>query len=378
MIKWFFKYGVVLYVLNTILLSIGRTYTLASIIFICIMVVFGLLILINPKQIKLVIFHKSFRFLLILNLVNIFYWLSFHNFSDIEAGKYLIARFVQFSLISFAIVHNYDYFKKYFLKHVSYVILGVVILGLIIDPFIFKGRYEGVMWNPNTFSSFTSMAFAALFLMKETKTRFAIFVLLLLFIISLSTGSRDVLVAFFLVFLFKYGLSIRNMIYALLALGFYLFTVTFQLDTSINRFSSQGLLNDRLLQYQYAYETILQQPFFGFGLDKYAYINPDIVPHYLSSHVIAAHNGYLAILVQYGLLFGLPIIGIIFYKFIYLYIKIDKKDPELLSYLYISFYVIIASVYETFITGINEFHTILFWFSLAFLSFSVFKKKYGY
>jgi O-antigen ligase len=45
------------------------------------------------------------------------------------------------------------------------------------------------------------------------------------------------------------------------------------LDTSVNRFASQGILNDRLLQLQYAYETILQKPFFGSGLDKYAYIN---------------------------------------------------------------------------------------------------------
>ena len=42
----------------------------------------------------------------------------------------------------------------------------------------------------------------------------------------------------------------------------------------------------------------------GAGLDKYAYINSDLVPHYLKHKIISAHNGYLAILTQYGLIIG--------------------------------------------------------------------------
>ena len=39
-------------------------------------------------------------------------------------------------------------------------------------------------------------------------------------------------------------------------------------------------------------------------------------------------------------------------------------------------YTLIASIYESLLTGINEFHTILFWFSLALLSYSKFKEEY--
>ena len=63
------------------------------------------------------------------------------------------------------------------------------------------------------------------------------------------------------------------------------------MDTSVNRFAEQSLLNDRLLQYQYAYLTFIEKPFFGFGLDKYAFINPEIIPHSLRGHIISAHNG---------------------------------------------------------------------------------------
>ena len=377
MIKWLFKYGAVIFLFNTVLLAIESTKAIGDQVFLVLMAVYAIALLINPQQIKNVLFHKAFSFLLILNLLNVFYFLIFHSINDIEAIKYLLARGIQFSIISFAIMYNYDYFKKYFLIHVSYVIIGVVILGLIIDPFIFSGRYRGIIWNPNMFSSFTSMAFAVLLLREEKRSRLMLSLLCLLFIVSLASGSRDVLVAFLLLFLFKYGFSRRNFLYALSGLGIYFLTINFQLDTSINRFASQELFNDRLLQYRYAYETILQKPFVGFGLDKYAYINSDVIPEYFRGRVISAHNGYLAILTQYGLIFGLLIICIILYKVLSLFFQVDKKDVELLSYLYIACYVPFSALYETFLTGINEFHTILFWFSLAFLSFSVFKHKHA-
>ena len=184
------------------------------------------------------------------------------------------------------------------------------------------------------------------------------------------------LVAISLAFLFQYGLSIRNILYALLAIIFYFGLINLQLDTSVNRFVSQDLFDNRLLQYQYAYETFLQKPFVGFGLDKYAYINTEIIPDYLRGHVISAHNGYLALLTQYGIIFGSIVLFIIFKKstqlIIYFFQSIDIKR----TYLFIIVYTLLASLYETMITGINEFHTILFWFSLAFLSFSKFKEDY--
>ena len=374
MIKWLFKYGVVILLLNTVLLSIESTDLIGDWIFLGLMALYAIALFINPYQVKNIILHKAFAFFLILNGLNIFYFLLFHSFEDVKAIEYLLARIVQFAIISFSVVYNYDYFKRDFLKHLVYVILGIIILGLIIDPFIFSGRYRGIIWNPNMFSSFTTMAFAALFLGK-VRTKFNIISLGLLFVVSLASGSRSVLVAFLLVFLFKYGFSKRNFVYGFSFLLFCMLVIGYQIDTSVNRFFSQSLLNDRILQYQYAYETIMQKPFFGFGLDKYAYINPAIIPDYLRTHIISAHNGYLAIFTQYGLIFGVIIISIILNKVIQLYIKGDNKDPQLLFYFYIIFYIPIAAIYETFFTGINEFQTILFWLALAFLSFTIFIKQ---
>ena len=42
-------------------------------------------------------------FLLLLNGLNLLYFLLFHKFSDIEAVKYLLARGMQFSILSFSV-----------------------------------------------------------------------------------------------------------------------------------------------------------------------------------------------------------------------------------------------------------------------------------
>ena len=113
----------------------------------------------------------------------------------------------------------------------------------------------------------------------------------------------------------------------------------------------------------------------GYGLDKYAYINKSLVPVFLKSKIIGAHNGYLALLTQYGIIFGGIIIFLIFQKSyqLYAYFK-DIKETERI-YLFIIIYTLIAAIYESLITGINEFQTILFWFALAFLSYSKFNQE---
>ena len=374
MIRWLFKYAMVVFLFNTVLLSIEHTFDLGYKIFLLLMAVYSICLLINPKQIQKVIFHKSFYFLLALNFINLLYFIVFHSINDVKAIEYLLARGIQFSIISFSIYYNYDYYKDKFLNHLVYLIIFIVFIGLFLNFDIFSNRYSGIIWNPNMLASFVLIAFSILFLEDRDRSKYDYILLVILILVALATGSRGVLVGFFLAFLFKYGFSVRNMLYGFLALGVYFLSINFQLETSINRLASQDLLNDRTLQYQYAYETILQKPFFGFGLDKYAYISSEIIPHHLTTHIISAHNGYLAILTQYGIVFGCLIIIIVLKKCYQVTNYFRKSIGAERIYLFILIYALFASLYETLITGINEFHTILFWFSLAFLSFTRFKE----
>jgi len=375
MIKWLFKYGAAIFLFNTVLLNIESTYDIGSLIFLSLMGIFLFLLLINPIQIKTILFHKAFLFLLIINLINLLYFLLFHSISDFEAIKFMFSKGMQFSIISVSIYFNYEYYKDKFLNHIVYLFFGVIVFSFLLDPFIFSGRYTGIIWNPNMLSAFTVIAFSILLLKDNKRTNLDSFILFSFLIITLSTGSRLALIAIVLVLLMKYGFTKRNIVYAVISLLITLIIVSINLNTSINRFVAQSLFNDRVLQYQYAYETFINKPLFGYGLDKYAYIDLSIVPNYVKSlTVMGAHNGYLAFLTQYGILFGGAVIFIIFKKSIQIYSYFLKSKEFERIYLFIIFYTLIASLFEAFMTGINDFNTILFWFSLAFLSFSKFKR----
>ncbi len=375
MIKWLFKYGAAIFLFNTVLLNIESTFNIGNMIFLSLMGIFLFLLLINPVQIKNILFHKAFLFFLSINFINLLYFLIFHSISDYAAVKFMIARGLQFSIISVSIYFNYEYYKEKFLNHTVYLVFGIIVFSFLLDPFIFNGRYMGIIWNENMLAAFTITAFSILLLKKNKRTNLEYIMLFTFIIISLSTGSRLVLVAHGLVFLMKYGLSLRNIIYAVFSLVISFFIVSVNLDTSLNRFVAQSLFNDRVLQYKYAYETFINKPLFGYGLDKYAYIDMSLVPAYLKFTIMGSHNGYLAFLTQYGILFGGIVIFIIFKKSIQLLLYFRKRESFERTFLFILIYTLLASLFETLMSGINEFNTILFWLSLAFLSYSKFKEE---
>jgi len=375
MIKWLFKYGAAIFLFNTVLLNIESTFNIGNMIFLSLMGIFLFLLLINPVQIKNILFHKAFLFFLILNFINLLYFLLFHSISDYDAVKYIIAKGLQFSIISVSIYFNYEYYKEKFLSHIVYLVFGIVVFSFLLDPFIFAGRYMGIIWNENMLGAFTITAFSILLLKNNRRTNLDYIILFSLLVISLSTGSRLVLAALGLVFLMKYGFSLRNIIYTVLSLMITLIIGSYNLDTSINRFVSQSLFNDRIFQYKYAYETIINKPLLGYGLDKYAYIDLSLVPNYIkSTTIMGAHNGYLAFITQYGILIGGAIIFIILKKSFQIYSYFRNNVEYQKIYIFIIIYTLIASLFEVFITGINDFNTILFWFSLAFLSYSKYKQ----
>ena len=370
MIRWLFKYGAAIFLFNTILLSIELTFGLGENIFLGCMAIYLFLMIISSKQIKSVIFHRAFSFFLIINTLNLLYFILFHSISDIAALKYLFARGVMFSVISFSVYFHYDYYKSKFLYHLVYLVFAIVLLSFFSDPYILATRYSGIIWNPNMFSSFVVIAFAILFLNSKVKSVFDYFMLISFLTMALASGSRGSLVGLAIVYLFKYGVSFRNLIYALFALFFAVTVSSINLDTSLNRFVEQSMFNDRILQYEYALLSIKNRLFIGYGLDKYAYINRLLVPVLLKGKIVGAHNAYLAILTQYGVIFGGAILYVILRRSYNLLLFFKAKLDYQRVYLFIIIYTLIASLYETLITGINEFHTILFWFALAFLSYS--------
>tara|TARA_B110000495_G_C23003843_1_gene592751 strand:- start:65 stop:1207 length:1143 start_codon:yes stop_codon:yes gene_type:complete len=378
MIRWFYKYGFVLLLLNTILYSIPETNTnIAPIVFYLLMGIGLLLLIINPSQIKDVIFHKSFLFLLLINLLNLIYLLFFESEFNQEDTKYLLARFMQFSLISLSIYHNYDYYKNKFPSMIIKIIASLIIVGLFINPYLFSGRYSGIIWNPNMLSSLSVLAFSFVLMQNKKRTNLDILLLILFFVISVATGSRLALLIIIISFIYKFGLSIRNVFYAIIGFSLLFFVSTTNLDTSFNRFSYQDVFNDRTEQFNFALENLNKEFWFGYGLSEYSGLPEDIdVPEEYQGLLIASHNGYLSIFLQYGIIFGSFIILIIMRKSLILLFYFIRKKQENSIFIFVVIITLIASMFETLLTGINEFHTTLFWFSLSYLSYSKFLEDY--
>ena len=160
MIKFLIKYGVVLYLINTIFLSIESTFVLGSLIFLFVMSIYGILVLINPNFFRDVILNKTFLIFFLINLINLIYFLCFHSFGDFEAFKFLLARFVQFSVIAGSIYYNFNYYKSNFFRHLSLFLFVLMLVCLLGNFDFFSGRYKGLIWNPNMLASFSSVGFA--------------------------------------------------------------------------------------------------------------------------------------------------------------------------------------------------------------------------
>ncbi len=79
MIKWLFKYGAVIFLFNTVLLNIPSTIFIGDLIFVSLMVILLFSLIINPVQIKNILFHKAFFFFLIINFINLLYFLFFQD-----------------------------------------------------------------------------------------------------------------------------------------------------------------------------------------------------------------------------------------------------------------------------------------------------------
>ena len=99
------KFGFIIFVFNSVLLSIPEMKNIGDFIFFGLMSIFSIYAIINSSILIQIFKSKSFQFLILIILINFFYWIIFHEFNDFEAIKYLSARSIQF-FITFSIFRN--------------------------------------------------------------------------------------------------------------------------------------------------------------------------------------------------------------------------------------------------------------------------------
>ena len=330
-----------------------------------------------PKLIKQIVLHKSFKFYLFLNFINIFYYLLF-ELGDVESLKYLFSRLAGLSMFAISIEINADFYKEKMFPWISNLLILLCVAGVFFN-FPSVGRYSGLIGNYNEFGVLMSIAFGFKYIAREKHDFSHWSILILLALMTVFSGSRAAIIGLIIpVFFVEKSILKPLLIMTLIGGGVFLLTELNQSENSFSRLSSnEPLLSNRIKEYQYAILTFKNKWLLGNGLSNYSYINADLIATEDAHHMIGSHNGYLAVLVQYGVLFSSFFFLNLFYglRKIKIFVLVHWEKRYVKSFVFIIVYGLIYSLFETVMTGINNFHTALFWLAFGLLFHDAYQYK---
>lgn len=270
-----------------------------------------------------------------------------------------------------------NYFLFVYLKYGHYLFKGLVFLVTVLillgfglgllssDVVILAGRYRGLLGNPNGLGLFLYLfiilfaviidKFPHVFSKYERAIVYAI-----CFISLLKCGARSSLMAVLMFFFFKRFYKLSPI------LGFFIFIITLFVYQLVSqnlvdiilalglgdqlRVSSLESGSGRLVAWQFAWQKIQDNFFFGSGFNYTEYIYRQNY-EYLSKlgHQGSAHNSYLTIWLDTGL------VGLLCFliALLTLFLKAAKKSTVAIPFLYT---VLFSNYYESWLTAsLNPF-----------------------
>ena len=376
--KFIIKNIAFIFLLSNLVFSFREFIPFAENTFLIIMGFSLLVTLYSIKILKNVIFDKSFQLFFILNFLNLIYYILI-EFGDLESFKYLIARFVQFSILSISIYILKDDFAKKLIKFLKFLTIGCLFGSLIFKFPDFQSRYQGIFFNPNEFSIIMVIGFSLILFTEKRTTINYLLLILFLFLIVISGSRSSILglgLAIFTYILHHKSQSITNII--LIVGSLLLFSFLGGQNNAIQRILEFDLLVNRKYEYIYAIDTFLQKPLFGYGLKNYGYIDFSLIKFDDVQIDFGAHNGYISILVQYGFVFSSVFFYVLFHNLKKIYsTKVIFFGENILQTKFLFFlitYTLINGLFENTIIGINFFQTNLFWLTLAYFLHVLYKK----
>jgi hypothetical protein len=373
MIRFIQKYGAYIFLINNLLFSYLGFNQIATTLFLVLSFIFLVISLLNAPFFKNVILDKSFRFYLSIHTINLLYYLLI-DFGDIESFKYLSAKSIQLIIFTSTIYFTYESLKLDLIKLVKFLCISSLILSIIFNYPSFEGRYLGIFFNPNEFAIIMVYGFS-LFLITTKKSLFDIFFIILFLVFILLSGSRAALLGVFLAILINFKFRRITVLSTLLIL---FVSYIFRDLPTIDRLLSENIFFNRQYEIIYALETFYKELWFGNGLKNYAYINEDVISSYDQKIDYGAHNGYLSILVQYGLLFSIAFFTVVIsnvYRVSAYLKKVMISDPNYKFFYFVIIYTLANGLFENSFSGINFFQGSLFWLVVGFILFDINIKK---
>ena len=371
--KWIANIAFIFLTINLIY-SIKGAIPVAEMLFYPTMAFSLFMVLFSFRITNDIIISKGFKLFFYINFINLVYYIFF-EFGDFDSFKYLLSRFTQFAIFSISIFMLGDKFLFHLLRFIKIVTIFSLIASLVFILPDFGDRYMGIFFNPNEFSIIMVLGFSVL-LFQENRSNLEN-ILMLAFVTSIFlSGSRSAIIGLILslfMFIRHNKFSYIFLIFGLLIM--FMFFLSVDKTNTFLRLFDESLFYNRQLEYIYAFETLMQKPFFGYGLKNYAFIDINVID-FDNPIDFGAHNGYLALLVQYGLIFGTLIFLLLSYGIVkvlkYDYSIKNENQNQFIFLKFILIYTLVNGVTENTFVGINYLQSNLFWLVLAYLLYKIY------
>jgi len=325
--------------------------------------------------------HKAFTVLILITIVTLLYFILFDP--TVSGFQYLAARTVTLAMIAIGVYYYHEYLIENYAKILIWFGFAFLMYGVLTNH-NFGGRYSGPFWNPNSLGWISALLFG-LVLFEFEKSKIKYFLLLFFLAMALMSGSRAAFGGIVLAFLIRGEITKKNILFLIVALVLLLIANKIALDygfhTGLERLvssekTSQGLLSGREHEWLYSIEAISKKPISGYGLDHYAHIpNEILLKHgvYRIDRGFAAnpHNSFIAVMIQYGLIFGSFILLMLLYYTIRIFIK---KCPKK-SLLFMTVYSFFSAAIESYLFGISAFEGFTFWSALPLCLMAIYTQN---
>lgn len=355
-------------------------------------ILFPIYLYIAPKDIsKYTIILISLFFIIVLHSIFISYDSSSSVKQSIYALIILIDLYMIIKIINREIISTY---YKRFIIIISIIIIGssnLIVFLYNSTSFYHDSNFHGIIQNSNTLALYLAVfispyLFHELFINSKTKFIFIIkFTLIIdVFFLLLITHSRTSIVVFLIIGIYYFLFNnprLKSKLIGIVILLFIISTTLFLTSNNINKYlyknnNTQTLTSTRDLLWIARLKAINEKPYFGWGyqVNEYNYVDK-----YNQFNKLEKGNTLLAIIEEFGIIFGIIFIIILNYLFYQVYLKL--KYIHELSYVTVTLIaVLFHSLLETWLFNFNGLLAIFFWMIIisSFETKTIIRLKYEY
>jgi hypothetical protein len=331
------------------------------------------------KREKVFSLFIQFRLFAALTLCFTIYFIFLDPVKD-ESLVYLVSKVLLFLLFALFMSLNTAEYKQLCLKWMALAIFVSCVYGTFsqtIDSETFRLSFG--FRNANSAGTLAAIAFGIILQNKFFKRYFSLPMMIYLSYVVFMTGSRAALVVFVIALFFSDLRKMPVYKYLLLLLPVlillpYIIPYFGDMNSSnaISRMVSsisgkESMFSNRDHAYTWGLRTFLDELMRGHGLARYGWTDP----RFSSGNIVSnPHNGYLGLGIMMGVLFAGIFVLVLFWNCaVYLIDFFRNKNEEMRTYFFIVTSILITAFVESYLVGINELMTSLFWCCLANIQF---------